>query len=120
MQWIDEAPRMLGAPVAITPDNAIEVARQEMGGCYSRFADDCLSYTPENLAKHGLTERCARLTEAMRVSNDDKWATFIDEVPYCPGYFDYQTSAAGARKPSPVVPAAVGFAIGAVVGIVLG
>lgn len=116
VEWIDATPHALGAPV--TAENAIEVARGEIGPCYSRRVDDCLSYSDDVLRAHGLFDGCKRLNEARDAADVDAWKTLMGEVPYCEGYFAYERPE--APKGRTMGAAVVGVAVGMVLGIVLG
>lgn len=118
MEWIDEAPRTLGAVTPATAENAIELATAEIP-CYSRLVDDCLSYNDENQKVFGLATRCQRINELVAAADETEWQTFIDALPYCEGYFDYKAPKEPQRGRT-AGAAAVGLAVGMVIGIVLG
>lgn len=72
----------------VTAENAIEVVKQEVGPCWSRWADDCLDMSNEALRERGLFADCERLIAASIVATDQDW-DYVRNMRFCEGYFDY-------------------------------
>lgn len=124
VEWLS-SPGRLGQE-AVTTANAIEVAKQEIGPCYSRWADDCLSKTEESLREHGLFARCQRLIQAMDAATVEDWNDYIEgpEAPFCEGYYDYSRmpngygQGTGTSKPKKKSSSNAALAVGASVAVI--
>lgn len=99
----------------------IEIAKQEIGPCYSRWADDCFELSSKQLQERGLYANCEQLIQAKEMSSAEDWNSYINEIPYCDGYFAYDRmpdgrgEGTGRKKTKDNTALAVGAGVAVVV-----
>ncbi len=103
---------MRGVGQTASAETALEVARQELGPCWSRWADDCMEFSDDFLKEEGLYADCERFIESSQQADDATWDAYIDALPYCEGFFDYDRMPYGRGHKSGAAEASVSGPMG--------
>lgn len=112
----------------LSAEQAAQIVVDEVGPCWSRWADDCMEMRDDVLQEHGLYADCQRLIDASNELSDEQWYGVINQLPYCEGFFDYarMPDAGGHPTVEPARAAMGNVVTGAIavgmmlVGIVIG
>ena len=105
---------------------ALDRMSELVGPCWSRMVEDCFDASDEELRKAGRLEACREFSEAADQVPVELYGPWVNELPYCEGYFDYTTPGsqplhmeqrAGTRKTAILVGGGVAvLAAGVVIG----
>lgn len=94
----------------LSAEQAAQIVVDEIGPCWSRWADDCMDLSDEFLRERGLYPDCERLIGASEALTSDEWYGVVDQLPYCDRFFDYANMPEGGGHPQASAESTIGKA----------